>query len=96
MTTPAGSSSPARPYDPGTPTRWLSLAILAALACAPFGIAGVVFALLAQSAQKRGDRAAEQRHVRTAKIITLIGLGLGAALLALGFLLTAMEPSAEA
>ena len=67
------------PINPAAASRWLGWAIFATVCmCTPLGVAGIVFAVLAQSAQKRGDWQAVEGNVRKARLFTLVAIGLGA------------------
>lgn len=69
---------------------WLILPILGvtALSCGvaglPFNAVALVFAVLARASYDRRDLDRAQRHLRRAKILGIIGLGLAVANIALG------------
>jgi hypothetical protein len=69
---------------------WLWQSIVAALLCCqPLGIVAIVFAAQAQSAINVGDLVQARNKAQTAKVLTLISVGL-AAVIVLGGLLIAV------
>lgn len=63
----------------GTPIKtWLVESILVTvLCCLPLGVAGIVFAALAMSARDSGNMELARQRAGTAKLLTLIGFGIG-------------------
>lgn len=65
----------------GTPIKtWLVESILVTiLCCLPLGVAGIVFAALAMGARDAGNMELAKQRAGTAKLLTLIGFGIGLA-----------------
>jgi hypothetical protein len=83
-----GGAGAGRPAVAGRVDTWLWQSILATIfCCQPLGIVAIVFAAQAQSAVTAGDLRTAQTKAASARTWTLAAVGIGVAIVGLGFLL---------